>query len=411
MQGYDPNFLGQPVPLPKFSPSLIGFVLEKPELMNGVYAPYHNYTVAMNRQLRTPLFAALNIDQTKLKTVSRTDHWRVDTRIGAEYQLNNDYYAANPWDRGHLARKSAAAWGETAREAKQAADDTFFYANAALQHENFNQDEWLALEDWVLALTLDSTNRISVFSGPIFGDFARSITPQGRPTALIPAGFFKVVVYIDQQDQLAVRAFIMLQDEGALRDKQGKRMFNFQRYQVSITEIEAQTGLLFPSQIPDSNPLFFNENAEAADRLNVNSFPEHIEVDTPAEMVAEGDRRETVRDQEISVFIAAALVNPSGEERFGEWVSIINLSNDRVDFAGWTLRDPEAELTLSGSLAPGEAMQVGPLHPLSLANRGGTLSLYNPAGERADRVKYPIQSQRLEDKPVVFALRDLTITG
>ncbi len=409
MPGYDPDFLGQPVPLPDFSPSLIGFVLEKPELVDGIYAHYHNYTIAMNQELRTPLFAALNIDQDKIKRVSRSDNWRIDTRIGSDNQLNNDYYVSNPWDRGHLARRSTAAWGDSNREAKLAADDTFFYSNASLQHQNFNQDEWRALEDWVKDLTLDSTNKISVFSGPIFGEFARSITPQGRPTALIPSGFFKVVAFINQQEKLEARAFMMMQDEAALKDKRGKRMFDFQRYQVSITEIEERTGLIFPQQLPDNNPLFFNENSDATANLNVNQFPERIEVDDPVEMIGMNDQRETVRDQEVPVFIAAALVNASGYEAKGEWVSIINLSNESVDFAGWKLKDPQDELMISGVLGPGEAMQVKPLSPISLVNSGGSISLYNPAGERVDRVKYSAQSKALEDKPVIFAMRDLTM--
>ena len=410
MPGYDPDFLGQTVPLPDFSPSLIGFVLEKPELVDGIYAHYHHYTIAMNKELRTPLFAALNIDQDKVKSVSRSDHWRIDTRIGAANQLNNDYYVSNPWDRGHLARRSTAAWGDSSREAKLASDDTFFYSNASLQHENFNQDEWRALEDWVKDLTLDATNKISVFSGPIFGEFARSITPQGRPTALIPSGFFKVVAFINQQEKLEARAFMMMQDEVALQDKRGKRLFDFQRYQVSITEIEEITGLIFPQQLPDNNPLFFNENADATTNLNVNQFPERIEVDDSVEMIGMNDRRETVRDQEVPIFIAAALVNASGNESRGEWVSIINLSNKSVDFEGWKLKDPQSERRISGVLGPGAAMQIKPLSPISLANSGGSISLYNPAGERVDRVKYSVQSKALEDKPVIFAIRDLTMT-
>ncbi|NER82164.1 MAG: endonuclease, partial [Leptolyngbya sp. SIO1D8] len=326
-----------------------------------------------------------------------------------ENQLNNDYYFSNPLDRGHLASRSSAAWGDSRREAKLAADDTFYYSNAALQHGNFNQDEWLALEDWVKDLTLDSTNKISVISGPIFGEFARSITPQGRSTALIPSGFFKVVVYIDQQHQLAVRAFMMMQDEEALRDKRGKQMFNFQRYQVSITEIEERTGLIFPQQLPDKNPLFFNENPDAVTDLNVHQFPEHIEVDAPDEMISMDDPRETVRDEEIPIFIAAALVNASGNEALGEWVSVINLSNEQVDFAGWKLKDPQDELVIEGVLGPGEAMKIGPLSPIKLGNQGGTISLYNPVGERVDRVKYPVQPNSLEDRPVIFAMRDLTM--
>ena len=411
MTGYDPNFLGQTVPLPEFSPSLIGDVLKQSELEDDIYVHYLTYTIVMNKRLRTPIFAALNIDQDKLKSVSRADDWQIDTRVGAENQLNNDYYRRNPWDRGHLARRASAAWGDSNREAKLASDDTFFFTNATLQHENFNQDEWLALEDWVKELTLDSNNKISVISGPIFGESARSITPQGRTTALIPSAFFKVVTYINKEEKLDVRAFIMVQDDEALRDKAGRRMFNFQRYQVSVTEIEEKTGLRFPSQIPDNNPLFFNENPEAREDLNVRKFPEHIEVDSPEEVIGMGDRRETVRDEEIPIFIAAALVNAPGDERSGEWVSIINLSNDTVDLEGWKLKDPQAELTIKGSLAPGAAIRISPLSPISLGNSGGTISLYNQEGERVDRVKYPAQPREKEGKPVIFAMRDVVITG
>ena len=406
---YDPNFLGQPLPLPSFSPELEGLVLKKPELDNQIYAHYHNYTVVMHCELRTPLFAALNVDQDKIKNVKRSKRWHIDTRIGAANQLDNYYYANNPWDRGHLARRASAAWGDSAREAKHASDDTFFFPNAALQHRNFNQDEWLALEDWVKNLSFDSTNKISVISGPIFGDFPRSIMPGGRPRAIIPSAFFKVIGFINKQNQLAIRAFMMAQDELALRDMEGKRSFEFQRYQVSITEIEELTGLRFSSKVPNNNPLFFNENETAKEELNVTDFPERIKVDSPDDLVGMGTERETVLDEEVQVFIAAALINASGDEKLNEWVSIINLSNQRVDFAGWILKDEQDSLTLEGSLAPGEAMQVAPLSPIELGNKGGLISLYNRSGERIDRVKYPPQPEETEDKPFIFAIRNQSL--
>jgi len=310
----------------------------------------------------------------------------------------------------------------TSRDAKHASDDTFFFSNACLQHANFNQDEWLALENWVKELDVDATDKISVFSGPIFGDNPRTITPAGRETALIPAAFFKVVVWVGQGGGLNVRAFIMAQDVAALADKRGfrskntgpqgsaRRLEDFQRYQVSVTEIEEQTGLRFPTEIPDQNPLFFNPNDRATEELNVMRFPERIEVGRPAEVVAPDQPRERVMDDEIDVFIAAALVNASGDERLGEWVSIINLTNERVELGRWVLKDPQDELTLQGSMAPGEAVQIGPLDPISLGNRGGTLALYDAAGQRIDRVKYPKQGGDLEDQPKIFALRDMTIT-
>lgn len=420
MNGYDPKFLGEELvlPLPDFSPSLAGDVVRNNLLSNGVLAHYVNYTIITHKLQRSPILAALNIDQNLLKTARRNNDWRIDTRIGAEFQLDNDYYRRNPWDRGHLARRASVAWGATRREAQRASDETFYYSNATLQHENFNQDEWLALENWVFNLNLDSNGKITVFSGPIYGDFVRTISPQGRATASIPSGFFKVVCFINREnEELDVRAFMMLQDEEALRDKLGNRMFNFQRYQVTISEIENLTGLEFDDVIYEKNPLRFNEDSEAREQLNISRFPEVIEVDDPSETVDANQPREIIADEQMPIFISAALVNPIGNEREGEWVSLINQSNEIINLDGWTLSDTKREsLILNSSLenlslSPGEAVRIQPLNPLMLSNSGGTIVLYEKPlsgqakGRRIDRVHYTQEQARQQGVPIRFLNR------
>ncbi|MBB4287856.1 DNA/RNA non-specific endonuclease [Roseospira goensis] len=212
MAGYNPRFLCDPrtwdgaadeplpeserrlvVDLPRFSPALEASILRTPALTGEVVAEYVNYSVVMNRQphRRSAVVAALNIDQTQVRDVRRSDRWRVDSRIGAAHQLDNDYYYDNPWDRGHLARRASAAWGRSNAAAGRASDETFYYSNATLQHKHYNQDEWLALEDWVLALDRLADGRVSSFSGPIYDSFVRSIEPEGRPLATVPSAFFK----------------------------------------------------------------------------------------------------------------------------------------------------------------------------------------------------------------------------
>ncbi len=406
MAGYDKNFLDIEVPLPDFAPSLEDYVLRDEDLRETYFAEYVNYTIAMHREHRTALFCALNIDQNKIKSVKRSNKWRLDSRIGNDFQLNNDYYYRNPWDRGHLARRSSASWGNTDREAKRASDETFYFTNATLQHANYNQDEWLALEDWVKGLDLDKDGRITVFSGPIFGDFARSIQPEGRERAIIPSAFYKVVCFVNKQSKLETRAFMILQDKDALADKGGRQLFDFQNYQVSVAEIEEQTGLIFPDHVADANPLFFNENEEVRKKLKVSHFPERIEVDSPKEIVGPDDTRTPFLDDEVDVFIAAALVNPEGNERDGEWISIINLSNDEVDITGWTLSDTRRKpLKLSGVLGPGEAQCVHPVSPLQLGNKGGFIEMHDKKKNRIDRVKYTDKQAANEGKPIVFAYR------
>ncbi|MDY6938838.1 MAG: DNA/RNA non-specific endonuclease [Cyanobacteriota bacterium] len=419
MQGYDPAFLGNNItlPVPTFAPSLAGHVLHSARLADEIFANYVNYSIVTHRQKRSPIIACANIDRTLIKNVPRSRDWNIDSRIGWEFQLDNDYYRRNPWDRGHLARRGSLAWGKTVREAKRASDETFYYANASLQHENFNQDEWLALEDWVFHLDLAAQGRITVFSGPVYGEFSRTITPPGREPGLIPCGFFKVVCFANKDaEQLDVRAFLMYQDLEALADKAGKHTFNFQKYQVTITEIERLTGLEFDDEIYEKNPLFFNENPEKREELDIPRFPERIEVDAPEELIAAGETRETVAVEEVPIFIAAAMVNPAGDEREGEWVSLVNFSGEAIDLDGWTLSDTQREpLNLNSILdesqrilPPGEAVKVQPLSPVMLSNRSGVISLYEKPqpgqsqGRRVDRVRYTAEEAQRQGKVVRF---------
>ncbi|WP_235869505.1 DNA/RNA non-specific endonuclease [Veronia nyctiphanis] len=148
-------------------------------------------------------------------------------------QLDNAYYANNPLDRGHLARRSTAAWGDSRSDAQRASNETFYFTNAALQYDTLNQDEWLSLENWVKSLDLDKDGRITSFSGCIYGGADRTVQPSGRQLALVPAGFFKVVCFINKQDKLEVRAFIQYQDQAALASKNASKRagYNNEVYQ------------------------------------------------------------------------------------------------------------------------------------------------------------------------------------
>ena len=412
MKGYNPDFLeGVTLPLPHFSPQLEGLVLYRPELKEGIIADYLNYSVITNEEQRSPVLAAVNLDQNKLKSTGRSDDWKIDSRIGEEYQLNNDYYRSNPWDRGHLARRVTVAWGETSREGQKAADESFYFSNATLQHMNFNQDEWLALEDWVLNLTEDSDGKITVFCGPIWGDFSRTIRPPGREAAIIPSAFFKIVCFINKDTgKLDVRAFIMYQDEEALKGKSGRKTFNNQTYQVTISEIEALTGLEFADEIYEQNPLYYNENSEAKENLNISHFPERIEVSSSNEVVGKDDERTYFSDDDIEVYLAAAQVNAKGNERKNEWISILNLTDQVYDFSDWTLSDGKRKPLRIGdavdakNVAPGHALVVNPLTPLQLANKGGIIELFDDQGHRVDRAVYTADDIRSEGFPVNFAL-------
>ncbi len=421
MSGYKPKFLqGIELPLPSFTAELQRSILkDDPDLTDGMIADYIHYSVVMNasEERRSPVFVALNIDQKKLISVGRSNNWRIDSRIGAENQLDNSYYKNNPLDRGHMARRATAAWGNSRREAQKASNETFYYSNSCLQHSNLNQDEWLGLEDWVLDLKLDLDGKITSFSGPFYTDFDRTVRPAGRTTALIPTGFFKVVCFVNKDTKaLDVRAFAMYQDVEALRDKSGRRRYNNQTYQVTVAEIEELTGLVFDDAVYEANPLFYapaepgdNERTRELNELNIATLPERAEIGTPGDILNRDDKRQTVYDDVIDIFIAAAMVDPKGNDKKGEWISLINLGENEIDISGWKLADNSASISIdkvvtepaARKLLPGQSVVIGPVSPIQLANDGDVIRLFDNNDARIDWVNYT-KDMVSTGRPVLF---------
>ena len=405
MSGYDEKFLKVKVALPTFSPELSDQVLKNATLRGGIYADHVNYSVVMNKERRSPIFAALNIDQKLMRTVAGRA-FRLDPNVGKGDQLGGKYYDDNPYDKGHLAMRQNAAWGDSVQKAKHASDETFYYSNASLQHQNFNRDEWVSLEKWVGSLSLDLDDKISSVSGPIYGNLSRVVKPLGLEMAEVPAAFFKVIFFVNKESKkLDVRAFIVVQDQAAMANLEGRKIYNAQSYQTTVAEIQEKTGLRFEGIVAEKNPLLYTDKPERRRDFGISHFPERIEVDRPEEIIDGTKRRIYDAEDELDVFIAAALVNPKGRDRGREWISILNLENRAVDMSDWTIRIipnhkvkskgkwPELNLGAffqpgQGKVASGEAIKVIPLNPLQLHNDGATIVLLDEQGRQIDRVKY-----------------------
>jgi len=393
--GYDPGFIGVEIPLPGFSENLANDLLQKPSSEafdpTGAWREYIHYSVATNKARRQPICVALNIDQALTKQTTRSDRWKVDREIGAEYQLNNEYYRNNDWDKGHMARRSTSAWGLTDKDAQVASNETMYYSNSCLQHKDLNRGEWKTIEDLVADLKDDSNAKVSTFSGPIYGSVDVPTRFIGSPPAEIPAAFFKVVCFLDRNKVLTTRAFIYLQDGESLKGKQGYTQEDHAMYKVSTEQVESKTGLVFPEQLRTSNPVEgltllapdSNESLFAAMGGPSESTPG---IGVPVDCVTSG------------VFIAAAYPNPSGRKESGrEWVSIANYGPDDIDLEGWTLDDGAGKrdpLPLSGGLVSGETVLLSDLKDdesggrVILSNSDGKLVLKNASGEVVSTVEW-----------------------
>lgn len=241
--GYDPRFLTEEVSLPVLS----GDQLEDAVLHNGTHAlPYTHFSLCQSKARGLARFVAWNIDGQRIRRVSRSGiRFRLDPRIDRQFQHGNELYRSNPLDRGHIARRADLTWGSES-EADRANRDSFFYSNIAPQHQAFNQSSrgglWGELENAVFSGVDVEGLRVSLISGPIFN----CNDPEHRGVQ-IPRSFWKLIAYRDTaDDRFKIRAFVLTQRD-LVSDIEALELDPFRVFQVSLANLEAETGLSFSS--------------------------------------------------------------------------------------------------------------------------------------------------------------------
>lgn len=243
--GYDPEFLGPEaiVPLPDHN--------SHPNASQVL--DYRNFSVVIDRGRRQALFTACNIDGELRVASSREMGWKTDPRLGAQFQLANDFYKdqvgrTNFLDLGHLVKRTDPSWGDIGAEA---IDDTFHYTNAALQHRSFNNGIWGRLEDALEGRFIDRTI-MTVFTGPVFraSDPEIVVNVQGVPDReRIPLEFWKVIAFGDVDGFFATAGFLQSQEalvramDTDFTDEAGVE--DLVMHQVPVQQIADMTGLGF----------------------------------------------------------------------------------------------------------------------------------------------------------------------
>ena len=281
--GYDENFMGLKIAIPTPSTALrkkLAFHLESP---STYLLKYHHYTVMHHAVRKVPVVSAINVHgkyrYSALGKDTRTDKWFRDNRIDFDVQLNDAFYATSGFDKGHMARREDAEWGTTMTKAKTAADMTCSYANAVPQVPALNRNIfgyhglWGDLEMKLLEQGVKDENgqgaRICVFNGPIF----RSDDPVFKGVQ-VAMDFFKVVVWRGAGNVLRTTCFKLTQDDlvGEIEFEVLRFDEVFKTHQVSIADIESETGLRFSDTIRDADTSSGDDNI-----VDERAFERHLE--------------------------------------------------------------------------------------------------------------------------------------
>ncbi len=229
---------------------------------------YFNFSVVLNKFRKLCAITAVNIDGSQSQQLGRENNpWILDPRVDTKYQAGPAVYKNNDLDRGHMVRRLDPVWGVNAVAAN---DDTFHLTNSTPQHKNLNQKEWLRLEDFILGGADDENIKISIFTGPIFGD--ADIPYRG---ILVPLQFYKVAAMIKKDGTPSVSGYMLAQPDEIedFRDLEGIKetgFGQFKTYQVPIAKIAKLTGLKFDKFI-EFDPLGNVALGESTNRIEISS--------------------------------------------------------------------------------------------------------------------------------------------
>jgi endonuclease G, mitochondrial len=259
--GYKPTFLGTRfrIPLPGMT-SEVDRELATLKNSTKTELKYDHYSLRLNKERRTPFFAAVNIDGALLWNAqgfgSRPPRpkWSTDPRMEELLQPDDDIFG-DAMQRGHLFKREDAMWGRDKPACTTADEHSFTITNATPMIRDFNNTEWGNLEDIVTRECMLG-KKVSYFAGPVFrstdpffNELRRNPPPgQRRQGMRVPLTFWKIVAWVENSALKSAGFMLTQQDEitahGLIEE------INFGIYRKRrITEIEQATGLRFPELV------------------------------------------------------------------------------------------------------------------------------------------------------------------
>lgn len=256
--GFDREFLNFPIGIPTFKNS---HQSDLARLENESEIRYCHFSVWLSKKRKYPLCVAWNIDGNNFKRLNRVS-FRTDRRGDLEsFQLTNDIYKNNPFDKGHIARRADLCWGENRDEARQGNYDSFYYTNIVPQHEAFNQSDnteadpeggtWGRLENTILDTKNPHRLRVSLMAGPVFGTNDRVFKQDGQQ-CLIPDQFWKLVAYTDDSDSKEKCYGFLLTQPNLIRgltSPQGLDLEPWLWARITLHDLEQLTGVKIPQEL------------------------------------------------------------------------------------------------------------------------------------------------------------------
>jgi len=310
MEGYNDHFLGDNfvVGMPDYEKYVNDIAINK--VTTEHVLDYIYYSVIQSKSRRIPIISASNIYRIKFEKVARSGNFKKDYRINDEEQLtSNDYKRFNTIkaaaiEKGHMTKREDVQWDlkGVEEDAQKAAISTFFYPNAAPQHDSLNNGPWKYLENSVIIKgRVPNPAKVSVFTGPVLDNIDPEFKVNLHDGTIfkIPILFWKVIYYLKDDGNLYKAGFLMGQINPLRKDdlinEIGFREFGMEErisalkpflefkedenYQVPVSLIEELTKLKFQDAIDRHGNI--KPTILKLEEVQIRSFQDDLSIEEP----------------------------------------------------------------------------------------------------------------------------------
>ncbi|WP_096786390.1 DNA/RNA non-specific endonuclease [Rhodobacter sp. CZR27] len=335
LNGYDPDFLGRTLPLPRLGPALLADGYQ-----DGAPVPYLNFSFVFDRARRAPFYAAINLDRMQRRVLPATETpIEPDPRLPPELRPNPDRFAGGLVPADYVPR-DYITWGPLLEEgpiraARLADQSVQIHLNKAPVHPD-TAKAWSDQVAWIRDAHNSLASRVTFFTGPVFKDDDPDV----------PSALWLVAVSLrdalgvpfGQEQPLVAEGFLI--PNRADIDRLQKSQFIFK-----IQGIGLATGLIFPEALVNADrnsnigsPTEGDQLARGVGELDQPPSPAQAALIERLGNVVGG--RETLRESEQAKVVRALLgmLGRMTELSPGGQVNLLTVLNE-VPPASWNRTD------------------------------------------------------------------------
>jgi endonuclease G, mitochondrial len=217
------------------------------------------YVLSYNRERATPNWVAWQLNSSWLGDTQRQNDFRPDDSLPSDwYRVKPGDYTNSGYDRGHMVPSADRTASEQDNEA------TFVMTNIVPQTPINNRETWKNLEEYCRELVKQG-KELYIIAG-VYGD--RALIGKNQQIT-VPSNTWKIVAVLDRPGERIRESTRVIAVDVPNRNKLA---FDWEKYLVSVDEIEVKTGYDFFNRVPESIQRAIEARVDAGGRDLANNM-------------------------------------------------------------------------------------------------------------------------------------------